>query len=88
MSEVMREADQEVGIFIELAHLAATAISLLARLHPSGIPTKIAMRNTLIDTFDDDERPTPPAESVAAPPVSLAFNRRAGGAGSGSGCAR
>jgi hypothetical protein len=48
---------------------------------------KIAMPNTLIDTFDDDERPTPPAESVAAPPVSLAFNPRVGGAGSGSGCA-
>jgi hypothetical protein len=30
MSEVIREADQEVGIFVELAHLAATAISLLA----------------------------------------------------------
>jgi len=70
MSEAIREAKQEVGIFVELAHLAATAISLLAldrNSPPLEYLKKIAMRNTLIDALDDDEPPTPPAGSVAAP---------------------
>ncbi len=69
MSEVIREADQEVGIFVELAHLAATAISLLAlerNCTPLENLQKIAMRNTRIDALDDDEPPTA-AGAVAAP---------------------
>ena len=65
MSEVIREVNQEVGIFVELAHLAATAISLLAlerNCTPLEYLEKIAMRKTLIDALDDDEPPTLPAE--------------------------
>ena len=60
MSEVIREANREVGIIIELAHLAATAISLLALERdctPLEYLEKIEMRNTLIAELDDDEPP-------------------------------
>ncbi|MEN3269709.1 MAG: hypothetical protein V7646_6603 [Pseudonocardia sp.] len=69
MGEVIREANREVGIFVELAHLAATAISLLAlerNCPPLEYVEKVAMRNTLIDALDDDEPPTQ-AGAVAAP---------------------
>jgi hypothetical protein len=73
MSKAIREANEEVGIFVELAHLAGTAISLLALERdctPLEYLQKIAMRNTLIDALDDDQPPVPPRESVAAPPRS------------------
>jgi hypothetical protein len=69
MGEVIREADQEVGIVVELAHLAATAISLLALesdCTPLEYMQKIAMWDTRIDALDDDEPPTS-AGAVAAP---------------------
>jgi hypothetical protein len=69
MSEVIRGADEEAGIIVELAQLAATAISLLALERdctPLEYLQKIATGNTLIDALDDDEPPTP-AGADAAP---------------------
>jgi hypothetical protein len=67
MSEVIREADQNVGIFVELAHLAATAISLLA-LERDCTPVEYLQKITMRDALDDDEPAAPAAEGVAAPP--------------------
>jgi hypothetical protein len=69
MNEVIRAASREVGVFVELAQIAATAISLLAvdrdctALEYLG---QIAMRNTLIDALDD-EPPTPLPGTGPAP---------------------
>jgi hypothetical protein len=65
MSEVIWEVDQEVGIFVDLAHLAGTAISLLALERdctPLEYLQKIAMRNAL-----NDDEPLTPAGAVATP---------------------
>jgi hypothetical protein len=68
MSEVIRGADVEAGIFVELAHLAATAISLLALERdctPLEYLQKIATGDTYINPLDDE--PPTPAGADAAP---------------------